>query len=121
MEDEAEVLLIIPPVANCLLVPTDYEIAGVKTACIFPTKFRPLTASLRQAPATTQESALPGYTTIRQTLEAQGFQGDVCEIMCALWRETVQKQYEIHNLQKRKQFCGGKKAQILFMQMYQQF
>ena len=107
--------------ASCSLVPTDTETAGVRIARASQAKFRPTAASLAPTPSTAHETATPGCATISQVLEAQGFQGDVCEIMCALWRETVQKQYEIHNLQKRKQFCGGKKAQILFMQMYQQF
>ena len=59
--------------ATCLLVPTDADIAGGRTACTPQAKFRPTTALLGQAPSPTQETASPGCATIEKALEAQGF------------------------------------------------
>ena len=69
--------------ASCSLVPTDTETAGVRIARASQAKFRPTAASLAPTPSTAHETATPGCATIRQDLEAQGFPGDVREIMCA--------------------------------------
>ena len=106
MKDEAKVLLIIPLWPTALLVSTDAEIAGVRNTWNSQAKFHPTAASLTQAPSTIQETANPRCATIRQALKARGFQGDG-EIMCASWRKTTHKQYEIY-LQKWTWFCGGK-------------
>ena len=75
---------------------------GVRTACTSRAEFRPSAASLRRAPSTTQETATAGCAAIRQAVEAQAFQGEVCEILCASWRETTHRQYETYKQKWKK-------------------
>ena len=97
--------------ADILLIVPDWP-----TACWYPQMMRLLVKTNRKirvdstSPKSTKttssssEATTPSCAVIREAIEAEGFHGDTCFIVCAAWRESTHKQYGRY-LRTWKRFC----------------
>ena len=90
--------------ANSSVVPSDADTSDSRTGSTANKKTRSSAKSFRPCTSSSPKTSTVGSRVIREAMEAQGFSGTTCTIVCASWRDSTKEQYPTY-IRKWKRAC----------------
>ena len=94
------------------VVSTSFATAGRRTSASSQRSGSAEANPLRDAASTSQNFTADGSKHLRAAVEAKGIHGKACNIICASWRLSTQKQYHGY-IEKWNLFCKKRKTDPL--------